>query len=93
MNRRGFLSRLLAAPLAAYAVGRGVPPTTISAVTVPFTTLSFHRDAFAMVQPGISMRVVRNYLIDTGAPVHRFDVLYGSAQLAPSFAIQARVSA
>ena len=55
----------------------------VVAAIVPKPALAFHRDAFALVAPGISMRMVRQYDIRTDQRVQRIDVLYGVATLRP----------
>ena len=77
ISRRGFLARLVAAPLIALTVLR--PPVRahwlddLSAVPA---------------ETGISIRFIRSYDIAASSMVNRLDVLYGVAALTPEFALR-----
>lgn len=89
MNRRGFLQRLIAAPIAALmATTRPVAVAAPVASSQVAPTLQFHPDAFAMVAPPISIRVVRQFEISADRLPTRFDVLYGVATIRPAFAVR-----
>lgn len=95
MNRRDFLARVMAAPVAA-ALAAHLPVSApvhrpIDIETPRKSGLLFHPDAFAFVAPPVSMRYVTHYNVQSGVPVHRLDILYGMGCIAPG-TIVARVS-
>lgn len=74
MNRRGFLARLIAAPVVAMAVLRA-PIFERPIAFVPDAT------------EGFSIRYIQNFEVDAGS-VTRFDCLYGFATLNPEMAVR-----
>ncbi len=78
MTRRGFLARLIAAPVIALTVLRA--PLNFEPVG-GWPELS--------PQPtGISMRFVQDFVVDVDKLPTRWDVLYGIADLSPEFAVR-----
>jgi len=73
MTRRTFLRTLLAAPAAAVAV-LAIAPTM---ATAPLEVIT------PIVEPGISMRLVKQYEMQVDQMVTRYDVLYGYANVRP----------
>jgi hypothetical protein len=79
MTRRGFLARLIAAPVIAMTVLRA---------PLHLEPIGGWPELAPSAQTGISIRFVRDFVIDADRMPNRFDMLYGMANLSPEFALR-----
>jgi hypothetical protein len=78
MTRRGFIARLIAAPVIALTVLRA--PLNLEPIG--------GWPELAPAADGLSIRFVREFVIDADRMPNRFDVLYGMANFSPQFAVR-----
>lgn len=78
MNRRGFLARLIAAPVVALAVLRA-----------PIKPVEWLPAPPVVAEPlGISIRFIQSFDMQAAQRVNRLDVVYGVGDLTPEFAVR-----
>jgi hypothetical protein len=77
ISRRGFLTRLIAAPVIALTILRA-----------PIRAHWLDDLIASPSETGISMRFIQSFDVTTASAVNRLDVLYGVATLQPNFIIR-----